>query len=70
MASTAAYQMADRLLDGRLEEQLRQYRQAGVSFPAIARLMARDGVAVSHYTLRKWARELGIEDDDADAKAS
>jgi hypothetical protein len=62
--ATASYRLADYQLDGRLEPLLRHYRGAQVGYEAIARLLyAEAGVEVSGETLRRWGRELGIEDD-------
>lgn len=55
-------EMADRLLDGQLAERLTEYREAGVSFPAIARLLEKHGINVSDETIRAWAKRLGVTD--------
>jgi protein-disulfide isomerase-like protein with CxxC motif len=58
--------MCDRLLKGRLEDRMRECRQAGMSFAEIARRLYVEGrVEVTAETLRVWARELGIKDSEA-----
>jgi hypothetical protein len=54
--------MADRLLNGGLQDRIREGRVAGVSFEDLARqLYAEAGVEVTAQTLRNWARSLDIE---------
>ncbi len=50
--------MANRLLDGRLDELIAEYRAAELSWEEISRkLYEAGGVEVSAETLRKWARD-------------
>lgn len=55
--------VADRLLGGRLAEFLEHYRQAGVSWNAIATLLeGHTGLRLSAETLRRWGQRLGIKE--------
>ena len=66
--SPAARLMADRLMDGTLAATLTRYRQAGVSWPAISRILSREhGVSATSDQLRYWAEQLGV---DATAEAA
>lgn len=58
--------MADKLLEGNLEERLRTYRAAGVSWQEIARrLYSEASVEASVTTLIKWGQLLGIPEPEA-----
>lgn len=65
MRRTNTLRMADRLMGGTLEAELRRYRGAGVPFEAIARLFRDHGVEVSGETLRRWAKQLGVDNGEA-----
>lgn len=60
MVGTPKYElMQERLGDEPLEEILREYRQAGVPAPAIARLLAnRTRVVVTATTIRSWLQAM------------
>lgn len=62
------WRMADRMSDGRLERLLREHRQAGMSWEAIAsRLFADHGIEVTPQTLRMWGREIDTDQPEAAA---
>lgn len=60
MAQARIFPLADRVLGGQLEQRLRTKRSAGVSFDAIARELAGEGIRVSGETVRMWCQELNI----------
>lgn len=54
------YPLVDRIVDGRLESLLREWRADGLSHEAIARRLAVDfDVDVTGETVRVWWTELG-----------
>ena len=62
MARTASYPLIDRLLDGRLEDALRERRTGGQSFADIARwLLTEHQLTLSTDTVRRWCIDLSIE---------
>lgn len=59
MLRSRTYQMANELADGKLAEKLSYYRDAGVSWDAIANLLrAEHNIWVAGETLRRWSKEL------------
>lgn len=63
MAPRSTSHLVDRLLDGKLEQELRTRRAAGDSFETISRWLAVDhSIDVTSTTVRTWCRDLGIED--------
>jgi len=59
---TASYPLIDRLLDGQLEDALRQRRTDGQSFADIARwLLTEHQLTLSTDTVRRWCIDLAIE---------
>lgn len=54
----------DRILSGQLAAYITRHRRARVSWAALARLLKDEhDVEVTGDTLRRWADELGIEDE-------
>jgi transposase-like protein len=53
--------LVDLALGGTLDIQLRQWREWGLSFEAIAERLREDGIAVSRETVRRWIRELEVQ---------
>lgn len=54
--------LADRVLNGRLEGQLRRWRRAGVPARAMAELLSDElELLVSAQTIRRWLRDLPEE---------
>ena len=73
--SSPAFRMADRILDGRLVERLRELRgNQRLSFERIAQELDRDGVVTTSTTVGSWCAAMGIEkrpvSDDDTAAAS
>lgn len=64
MARTSPLPLIDRLLNGKLEEELRRRRTAPAeSFETIARWLANEhNITVSSATVRRWCIEYGIEE--------
>jgi intein-encoded DNA endonuclease-like protein len=57
-----AYQMANQLMQGRLADRLKELRDKGLSFDAIARTLHRDAdVVTTGTTVASWCRALGID---------
>ncbi|HKY14800.1 MAG TPA: hypothetical protein VJM33_07720 [Microthrixaceae bacterium] len=55
MAGTSLYDLADRVLDGRLAEQILERRQNGESYQGLTRwLLLEHDITVSIETVRKW----------------
>lgn len=55
--------MANKLLDGGLVTRLTELREAELSFEDISRLLLVEaGVTVTAETIRKWVRQLEIEE--------
>jgi hypothetical protein len=53
--------MADRLLDGKLADQMATLYAETSSWAEVARrLLVNHGIQVSDQTLRRWAEQLGI----------
>lgn len=64
--TSAAWQMADRLTDGRLAERLLDLRSSGESWPDIARVLYAEAGVVAHVsTLAEWHRQLTDEQTEA-----
>lgn len=62
--------LVDKLADGNLEERIRTLRAEGLSWEMIARSLHADfGTAVSHETVRSWARQLGLGTSTPDVEA-
>ncbi len=58
--------MADRILDGRLVEHLRELRGArGFSYERIAQELGGHGVATTATTVGAWLAALGIDKGDS-----
>lgn len=64
---SALYLLADRALDGQLEDLLRRWRDAGVTRRTAARLLAQelDGIEISYETVRRWINDLAEENGEA-----
>ena len=58
---SAAYRMADRVLEGELNDLLRVLRGEAKSFDQIAVELDRRGVSVTSETVRRWCQRLEIE---------
>lgn len=57
--ATTLYRLVDTLLGGQLPDRLRQWRAAGVSYAAMARLLSSDlDLDISDETLRRWCQDL------------
>lgn len=63
---SSQYRMADRVLEGHLADFMRtSYADSG-SWEEVARqLLIEHSIIVSGQTLRRWAKELGLEDEAA-----
>lgn len=59
---TTAYAWADRLLEGTLDERLRQYRAEGMSAERIAFELRAQQVEVSRETVRRWINEMPLHE--------
>lgn len=60
--TTSHWRMADRVLEGTLADTLAKLYTESLSWEEVARrLYADHDLTVSGQTLRRWARELGIE---------
>lgn len=57
---SSLYTLADKLLDGDLEQTLRTARDNGTPFDAIARDLHAQGVSVTGETVRNWCIRFGI----------
>lgn len=55
------YPLADKALDGQLAARLRDGRAEGLSYYELRDELRKQGIAVSHETVRRWCQELGIE---------
>ena len=56
--STPIYPLVDRILDGKLDKELRQRRKRGDSYQAISRWLHTDhDITVTTETVRKWCIE-------------
>lgn len=54
------------MLDGHLEEQLREKRAGGMSWEEMARrFYAEHGIPISGATIRSWGKRLGIPEPGA-----
>ena len=62
--------IGDKLLGGRLEANLRDWRGEGKSYDEIARLLAGMGIDVTSESVRRWCREYGIEETATSPGAS
>lgn len=68
MPATSLLLLANQLLDGQIETDVRRWMAAGVSFTAMANLLAERDVRVSSATIRRWAKTLEpLEVDDTEA---
>lgn len=65
MALGRQYPLIDRILDGQLEQRLREARRDGKSFFSISNELARDGITVTPQTVKNWCDALGIKPEDA-----
>lgn len=62
------FHLCDRIYEGRLEETLRRWKQAGVSLRSIQSLLELElGVKIALETIRRWF--ASIEDDENGAAA-
>lgn len=62
---TQIFILADRLLQGRLAEQLALWRAAGVSTRAMAALLEQDlGIRLTHETIRRWLQSIPLVNGD------
>ncbi len=60
--ATPTFPLYDQILNGRLEEILRRYRESGVSLRGATQLLSADhGIDVSRGTVATWCDDLGIE---------
>ena len=65
MRTSPNFQMADRVVDGRLAELLEELYQESHSWEEVARrLLVDHRITVTGQTLRRWAVDLGIPKDD------
>lgn len=65
------WHLADRVLDGQLEEKLRRWRDAGVSLRAIQRLLGQElGVTPALETVRRWVRDVEAGDAEDGTEAA
>lgn len=64
------FDLADRVLDGKLAEHLREQRDAGATLDEMAQHFAAMGVKVSRETLRRWCERLGIPKTPAPERAA
>lgn len=68
MARTSSLHLVDRILDGRLAQELTERRAAGDSYNAIARwLAAEHDLEPTGETVRQWCITLGVEAQAATA---
>lgn len=65
--ATSLLFLANQLLDGQIETDVRRWMAAGVSFTAMANLLAERDVRVSSATIRRWAKTLEPLDIDTEA---
>lgn len=66
-AGGLTYELTDKLLDGKLDELLREWRSADppLTFDAIARKLASDyGIELSRETIRRWVAPRDLEVDE------
>lgn len=63
MKRSNLYYMADRILDGQLDDELRRMRSDGMAYEDIALELRAKGIRLSRETLRRWCA-------DAEAVAS
>jgi intein-encoded DNA endonuclease-like protein len=56
MARTAAYELADLRLDGKLAKMLADWREDGVSYSEMSYRLRDHGIQVSHETIRRWLK--------------
>lgn len=62
MAPRSSVRLVDRLLDGKLEQELRSRRAANESFETIAQwLNSAHSIDTTGTTVRRWCIDLGIE---------
>jgi hypothetical protein len=64
--------LADLILDGALEANLRNWRQSGMSRDDVAKhlwLETDQQVSITGVGVQRWARELGIEDSQPENAA-
>ena len=53
--------MADRLVGGQLASLISECRETGLSWDDTSHRLVTHGVTVTPETLRRWARQLGLE---------
>ena len=60
--ATPIYPLVDRILDGRLADELRARRSDGDSFQTIARWLEREhDISVTTETVRKWCADTSAD---------
>lgn len=70
MSKPTSYLLADRLLDGTLDERLLRYKRANVPWSAVSRLLAEEiEVEISAETLRRWGQAVDEEPTPSDSTA-
>lgn len=68
MATGTTFPLVDRIMEGRLDEQLRQWRSENLSYEQIARRLLTDHeVDINSTTVRRWCIDLGIDTPKARA---
>lgn len=71
MARPSSRSLVDRLLGGRLQEELTERRAAGDSYAVIARWFSADhDFDITPETVRQWCMSLGIEKAEPEGRAS
>lgn len=58
---TSTWRMADRLVGGQLASLISECRETGLSWDDTSHRLVTHGVTVTPETLRRWARQLGLE---------
>lgn len=59
-ARTTLFELVDRIFEGSLDGQLREWHAARVSFDDMAHEIRREDIVVSGETVRQWCVERGI----------
>jgi transposase-like protein len=58
---TTSFLLADRALDGELAARLTAWRNARVSYRAIARILNNEGIEVSRSVVARWCQDIDTE---------
>lgn len=68
MATGTTFPLVDKIMEGRLDEQLRRWRSESLSYEQIARRLLTDfEVDINSTTVRRWCIEQGIDTPKARA---